>query len=165
MKEREIKIFELGASLFLILFGIYFLYEAFTAENIFGVIAGNEMAPMDVPKVILFVIVILSVMIFALTLFWFVKNKRERKERLTFFPKKTVLTFIFIIIYTSLWNVIGFTLSSFLYFSFQSKVLEPNRGWKQVILVSLGFTAACVVLFTVLFKVSFPEPLYDLIFH
>ncbi len=166
MKTKELKTLELIGSSFFILFTLFFLYVAFTSVNKFASRQlKGELAPMDVPKVVLFIMLILSIVVFVSTVRWFVHYKRNtagaEKDRLM--PKKTVVTLGMIAVYTGIWNVLGFTLSTFIYFAAQSKFLEPDRSLKQVMLTSACFTLISVLLFHTLFHISFPEPLFDLI--
>jgi hypothetical protein len=164
MKEREIKIFEVLACVFFILFALFFLYQAFASKTISASKEG-ELQPMDAPKTVLIGMSIFAGIILFFALKWYMVNGFKGKTKLDIFTVKTILTFVYILVYALLWNLIGFILCTFIFFVAESKTLEPSRSWKQVLLVSFIFTVGCVLLFRQLFYISFPEPLLDLIVH
>jgi hypothetical protein len=73
------------------------------------------------------------------------------------------------IIFALAWRLIGFTLSTAIFVTLVSKKLEPERSWKQVILVGIGVALVVFFLFVLVFKVPFPDrimgPIMDLILY
>ena len=83
-------------------------------------------------------------------------------ESRIFVDRRTWMTAISIIIYAILWNVIGFCLSSFLFFYAEALILKKDANKKYTALISIGVTMFIFVIFGVAFGVDFPEPLLEL---
>lgn len=173
MQEKRTKVFELIVAVFFMLFSSYMLYVAFTSKANMGAYAAKEMHPFTFPKIILFLMLFFAIICFSYTLSWLIKNKKKEqdtqitsfKEKLFFYlPQKSLMTYIFILVYIALWNVLGFALSTIAYISIQTKYLERERSMKQIILIATIVALGLTVLFSVLFRVNLPEPIIDLIF-
>lgn len=167
IEDRKLKIFELIVSIFFILFCSVMLYVSFTTKVSMGAYSRKELASFWFPKIVLFLMLGFAICCLIFTVSWFVRHKNEEKNKISFFElfhKKSVITYILLLVYVLMWNVIGFALSTFLYFGVQTKVMDVERSWKQIMLVSAGLTALLVLVFSVAFSVDFPEPLFELIF-
>ena len=80
-----------------------------------------------------------------------------------FMQREVAITLALIIAYAVCWNIIGFGLSSFLFFVAESIVLDRERPIWQALLLGVIMTAVIYFAFGFVFRVSFPEPLLDLI--
>jgi len=65
--------------------------------------------------------------------------------------------------YAVLWRIAGFSIGTFVYFITQTKLLDPSRSLKQITGASLLFTALLMVVFSGMFRVSFNEPVLNII--
>lgn len=120
----------------------------------------DGMQSMTFPKFIFaFIILLCSIKLIGNVLHM-VKNKEYAYESLN---GKVIASLLFIIVYAGLWQVLGFGLSSVLFVSLESFILRPQtKVWKSII-VAIGSTLVLYFVFGYLFKVSFPEPILDLI--
>lgn len=167
MEARKLKISELTASLFFMIFSGYMLYLSYTTKVSMGAYSGRELSPYWFPKIVLIIMLTFSCICFLFTIKWFINNRRVTEKKVGFFEihhKKSVITYCLLVVYALLWNVIGFSLSTVIYFSLQTKVMDKERSWMQIILISVVFTAGLVLLFSTLFNVKLPEPIIKSIF-
>jgi uncharacterized membrane protein len=162
--ERNKKKFQLFVSiLFLVLF-TFFLYTAYHTP---AIPVSRGMASMDFPKFLLIAMLIFSAIQLVLSITWFVKNRPQAAEKeekkAPIMEKKAIITAVLICVYAALWNLIGFSLSTFVYFIVQTKVLDPKKPVWRIALISLIAVVIMNVVFVQIFRVSFPEPLLSLI--
>ena len=132
----------------LLLLGTGFLYYNAATAKI--VSPDSDMASMDFPKGIT-------------TCITSAKEHSLDDESRIFVDRRTWMTAISIIIYAILWNVIGFCLSSFLFFYAEALILKKDANKKYTALISIGVTMFIFVIFGVAFGVDFPEPLLELV--
>lgn len=159
--QRNSKIFELSVSILLFCFAGYLIHVA----NSTGLPASDGMASMDFPRAIFVAIMLLLLYVIVTSILWFVKHPRsaETGEKVPMMKKKAVLTFIFICIYAALWKVIGFSISTFIFFTVESHMLDNKRPLRVALLIALVTTVLMLLIFGTLFKVQFPEPILELI--
>ncbi len=70
--------------------------------------------------------------------------------------KQPLLALVVLFSYPLLLKVFGFILSTFLFLFFLFKAMEP-RKWFPLVLISLGGSLACYLVFQVWLRVSFPK--------
>ncbi len=167
MDIRKLKC-EIGVTSFILAATIYLQYVAYTTKvrtNVQG------MQSMDFPKIILYLLIILCLFILITGIRKLVKFRRLEKaqnqgqetvDKPPMIHKKIILSTGLIIAYAIAWNIIGFILSSIAFFYVESRVLDNEKPWWQVLLLSLGYTAIVYVVFGLAFRVSFPEPIFEL---
>ena len=80
-------------------------------------------------------------------------------------PLRTLLTFLLVIVYVKLWDVLGFSISTFLFFAVESKLCKPEQSIGKTLLISLIFSVAVYLIFVVGFSMFLPEPILDLIIY
>jgi hypothetical protein len=159
------KFFEFVVSLFLMCVSIYLLYIANTSK-FFLSSESHEFSPMWFPKIILTTLFAMSCVIFCLSIHSFYRHKIDKKINLSVFDlfhKKSILTFFLILCYALLWWLIGFSISTFIYFILQTKAVDKERSLKQIVLVSVLFTMGLFVVFSLMFRVNFSEPIFSAI--
>lgn len=161
MQERINKYFELGVSVLLLIGAIFMEKVAIDTDK--PVTDGN-LTSMAFPKVLYLVIIVLCVYLVIRGIIWFVKNPAPKGEgKAVVVPFKSLVTFVMIVAYAFLWPIIGFTLSTFLFFFVESVFLSRKRPIWVTLLLAVGITVFISVVFGVFFKVSFPDPLMDAI--
>lgn len=145
--------------LLLLLAGSAFLY--YNASQAKSVATGTDMTSMDFPKGILAVLMALCALKLAAGLAGLAKEKVEETAP----PRdpRTALTMVFIVVYAFLWRILGFCLSSFLFFFAESLLLKRTLGKRQAVIISVGVTLTIYIIFGMAFGVDFPEPLLELI--
>ena len=142
-----------------------FLFLAFTTENKTAV---DGMKSMDFPKIILVLQLVLLVL---LVIADFAAAKKlagnpgdedseDGKE--PFMDKRITVSIAAILIYILLWNVVGFCCSSFLFFSFESQLLDDRQKFWKTLALGVGITVLIYLVFGVGFKVDFPEPILEM---
>ena len=122
----------------------------------------SDMASMDFPKGILIILAVLCIGKIITSCITSAKEHSLDDESRIFVDRRTWMTAISIIIYAILWNVIGFCLSSFLFFYAEALILKKDANKKYTALISIGVTMSIFVIFGVAFGVDFPEPLLEL---
>jgi len=159
--QRNARVFELSVSIFLFALSGYLFYVALTT----GRPASGGMSSMDFPKAILAVMMLASAVLIGRAVLWFIKNPKgsSKEAAAPLLPKKAVLTFALICVYAMLWKVLGFFLSSFFFFTVEAKMLDNERPLPMVTLIGFSAAVLMVLVFGVMFKVQFPEPLLELI--
>lgn len=156
--KRSVKIFEAISIGIMVLFSTIFLYVAFTTENKMVV---EGMKSMDFPKIIIIVQLLLVVLLVAKDFMG--KQAVSEKDNAPIVENKVTLSVAAIIAYVLLWNVIGFCLSSFIFFTFEARMLDNERKLWQTILLSIAVVTVIFCVFGIGFKVNFPEPLPGLL--
>ena len=158
MKKEE-RFYEKLVLALLILGTGFLYYNAATAKI---VSPDSDMASMDFPKGILIILAVLCIGKIITTCITSAKEHSLDDESRIFVDRRTWMTAISIIIYAILWNVIGFCLSSFLFFYAEALILKKDANKKYTALISIGVTMFIFVIFGVAFGVDFPEPLLEL---
>ena len=160
--ERNKKRFELGVSIVILLIVCFLMYVSFITPTI---PVSSGLASMDFPRIVFVFIILLSIAQIIVSICWFVKHpiKNNTEPKAAAFDKKVVLTAVLFCIYAALWNVIGFSLSSVIYFFIQTKLLDKKKPTLHVALISVLLVAVIDLLFVFVFKIHFPEPLLTLI--
>lgn len=156
MKKNN-KIFEIGVALVLMCLSMYMFWVAVTTDK---PVAKGEVSAMAFPKVCYLVIIVLCAYVAVTGIIQLKKILAvSAEEKVPLVERKSVLTFLFIVIYATLWNVIGFRLSTLLFFFAESYMLDKKRPVWVTILLAVAVTAVMYIVFDVFFKVSFPEGL------
>ena len=149
----------------------YLFYTAMTSEsyNFDGI------ASMTFPKYIIGAVIVLCVIRLVTNCCIAKKNqsavlqkKEEQEESMNGLTpqqhsRKIMLTLLFIIVYSLLWNVLGFALSTCLFVFLEAKFLRPSSSWISCLVVGIGATVVLYFIFGFLFNVEFPEPILGLI--
>lgn len=161
MKKND-RIMEAVAIVVIFLLTLLFFYIACTTKT--KAVTGG-IQPMDFPKVVLgvqlFLLVIAAVQLIGRGR----KNTDEavREKEETLVDKRVVFSIAAILIYIICWNVLGFCLSSFLFFSYEAHLLDKEDKLWKILVLGLVVTILIYLIFGVGFKVSFPEPLMELL--
>ena len=160
-KERNKKIFELGFILALIAVSVYMIY---VAQSTGLPTTDGSMTSMAFPKAAYIGIILLNLYLLAANITWLVRHPVDKNsEKVPMVPRKSVITFVLIVVYAAMWNVIGFTLSTFLFVLAESIILDRKRPiWLTLVIA----VVACIVMYVVFgmfFKVAFPDPLMDML--
>lgn len=157
--SRTEKKFELIVLIFLVILTGVLLFTASTADSV----ATDGLSSMEFPKYIFMIVIALCLIIMIPNIKTLCKKENNSESKEIFIDKRVGISLAFICSYAILWNVIGFFLSSFLYFSAQAKVLDKEKSNLQIILI--GFCVALFIygVFGFAFKVSFPEPLMEML--
>ncbi len=176
MKKEE-RFFE-RIVLLLLLAGAAFLY--YTAGLSKSVATGADMASMDFPKGILLVLMVFCAGKLMAGLAAQLKQNGGRttpaqadqpapEPQAADFSStgkrdpRTVLTMAAIVIYALFWRILGFCISSFLFFFAESILLKRDTPRLRAVLISAFVTLAIYVIFGMAFGVDFPEPLLELV--
>ena len=163
---RNNRIFEIGVSGFLFIATLYLFYIAITTVNKFP---NQGMGSMDFPKIFFAIQMVLCLFIFAKSVRGYLnsnevapKTKMEEEESLI--KTQVLISIVLTIAYAICWNLIGYLLSTFLFVVAESRVLDNSKSfWRSLVFASFVAVFTYIV-FGLLFQVSFPEPLLDLLF-
>lgn len=161
MKKND-RIMEAAAIVVIFLLTLLFFYIACTTKT--KAVTGG-IQPMDFPKVVLgiqlFLLVITAFQLIARGRKNTDEAVREKEEPLV--DKRVVFSIAAILIYIICWNILGFCLSSFLFFSYEAHLLDKEDKLWKILILGLVVTILIYLIFGVGFKVSFPEPLMELL--
>jgi len=158
MNKTE-KIYEsIVLGLFLIFFS-YLLYIAKTVESY----SFEGLASMDFPSWIFMIVIALSGLKLLGNIILFAKQRNLMNGKLDYVDPRVYVTLGLILLYAFAWNAIGFSISTFIFVTIESKLLRKESPWKKSFLIGFVATVFMVVVFGYLFNVDFPEPLYELI--
>jgi hypothetical protein len=158
MNKTE-KIYEsIVLGLFLIFFS-YLLYIAKTVESY----SFEGLASMDSPSWIFMIVIALSGLKLLGNIILFAKQRNLMNGKLDYVDPRVYVTLGLILLYAFAWNAIGFSISTFIFVTIESKLLRKESPWKKSFLIGFVATVFMVVVFGYLFNVDFPEPLYELI--
>lgn len=122
----------------------------------------SGMQSMTFPKGIFVIMLVFCTVKFILNLIEIIAE-RESEEKFEHLHPVKLLLLTMILVYASMWNVIGFGLSSAVFITLASKLLRRTCSWLKAILVGVGSTAFIYIVFGFLFNVDFPEPILNLI--
>ena len=95
------------------------LYTAFKSQKSLNQ-SVKVIKAMTMPKIILTFMLVISLYVLGATIFWYVKNRHAGNiwpDFLHLFTKKTMLTFVLVVLYACSWKYLGFSISTFLYFT------------------------------------------------
>lgn len=96
------------------------------------------------------------------------KLKKEMTSAPSAFQKgqaaKIIVTILLIVAYAAMWNVIGFFVSTLIFFFVESMLLDTS-SWKKAALLSILYAIVVYAVFGLCFNVSFPEPILDMILN
>ena len=161
--QRNSKYFELIVSILLLAGSCFMLYIAQTTGKPSN---DGSLSAMAFPRAIYIAIVVLSVYLIAKCAKWFKDNPKTAENapaKGTFLPQKSVVTFIAICVYAALWQVIGFSLSTLLFFIAESIYLDRKRPIWLTILIGVIATVVMYAVFGLSFKVALPDPLMNML--
>lgn len=161
MKKND-RIMEAIAVAITFLLTLVFFYIACTTKT--KAVSGG-IGPMDFPKIILGIQLVLLLVIAVQAVNRFRKRAPEPSEEAKepLMDKRVLLSIAAILIYIVCWNILGFCLSSFLFFSYEAHMLDKEDKLWKVMALGLVATVLIYLIFGVGFKVSFPEPLAELL--
>ena len=170
-KERNKKIFELIFILALIAVSGYMIYVAQTT----GMPGQNDqLSSMAFPKAAYIGIIAMCVYLLIDNIRWLIKHPVDKNsEKAPYVPKRSVITFVLIVVYAFSWKYIGFSLATFAFVFIESLVLQkiknsPTSVEKQyplwlTIVISIVAAVFMYVVFGMFFKVNLPDPLMNMI--
>lgn len=158
-KQRNNKIFELAVSVFFLCVSVYMIY---VAQNTGKPTTDGSMTSMAFPKAIYIVIIALCAYLIVMNLIWFKNHPKDpNAAKVPMVPLKSVLTFVFIVIYAALWKVIGYTASTLLFFLAEAYMLDRKKPFWLTLVIAVCACALMYVVFGMMFKVNLPDPLMD----
>lgn len=166
-KTKENKFFELLVTIIFTIFSAFMLYIAFKTQKPTNQ-AIKVIHAMTIPKIVLAAMLIASVYVLIHTISWYYKNRKYGNLFPSFgglVTKKTFFTLVLVILYACAWKYLGFSISTFIYFAIQSKLVKSEQSIKKTLLVAAAFTIAAYVIFSIGFKMFFPEPILDRILY
>lgn len=161
--NRNSKYFELIVSVLLLIGSCFMIYIAQTTGK---PSTDGSLTAMAFPRAMYIVIIILSVYLIAMNAIWFKNNPKTPENtppKGTLLPRKSWVTFVAICVYAAMWQVIGFSLSTLLFFIGEAIYLDRKRPLWLTILIGVIATIFMYVVFGVLFKVSLPDPIMDMV--
>jgi len=111
-----------------------------------------------------FIVVLSGGMLFFLSALWLVMTLLKKwgmEASRRFFPesdsyKRVLLTLSSLLVFALLLERVGFMISSLVLMIFLFRAIEPQR-WRLTILLAVGITVLCVMVFQVWLRVQFPE--------
>ncbi len=164
--EKSKRIFEISVSGFLFLLTLYLFYISVTTVNKFP---NQGMGSMDFPKTFFAIQMLLCLIIFVNAVRARPKSDKADSQADAARPEgiiktKVLATIVLIIAYAICWNLIGYILSTFLFVIAESRVLDDSKAFWRSLLFALFVAIFTFIVFGILFQVSFPEPLRELLF-
>ena len=158
---------EMSVTSFILALTCYLQYVAYTSKVRTKV---DGIKSMTFPKVVLYTIIVLCLIVLVQGILNYRKLKKtvantentevhEKKK----FDIRILVTIGLILLYAVLWNVIGFTLSSILFVFVESMLLDHSKPWWHGLLIAVGYVIIVYLVFALGFKVSFPEPIFDVL--
>lgn len=172
MKKRTYELIVIV--LFLILCGV-FLSEGLVKNVLPAAFVGEYTKPYDVPNVVLIVIAALSIGLLIKNIIGIVREKKsdtavaeggpaddaaaakQRSDRL-----KARLTLLFIILFIIAWRFLGFYIAAPIFVFVECMILpeKEKRSVVKSLICAAATTGMCYVVFTLLFQIRFPSPLF-----
>ena len=156
---------EIAVTSLILALACYLEYVAYTTKVRTKV---QGMQSMTFPKIILYVLIFLCAIVLVKGILNYIKLKKQAEPdtgkdtgNKKTFDYRIPLTVALIIMYAALWNVIGFVLSSYIFVSIESILLDHSKAWWHALLIALGYVVIVYLIFSVGFKVHFPEPILD----
>ena len=158
--DKTQKVSEIIVAIVLLGFSAWWGFIAYTTHYPPSARRMGTISSMAIPKVALTILFIISLLQVIKSVRWMWKHSKEvKRQKITLFEGKIPLLALSLVLFAVFWNIIGFSLTSFLEFVFVAKYLEPGRKTRNVILVGLVFTISIVILFGLFFKIPFYDPL------
>ena len=163
LKKQRIEMAVTGLMLGLASYLQYIAYHTKARTTVQG------MQSMTFPKIILYLMMFLC----AVTLIRGIITYRRLKKEMTSAPSasqkgqatKIIVTILLIVVYAAMWNVIGFFVSTLIFFFVESMLLDTSFSWKKAALLSILYATVVYAVFGLCFNVSFPEPILDMILN
>lgn len=161
MKKND-KIMEAVAVGLIFVLTLLFFYIACTTKT---KAAAGGIQPMDFPKIILGIQLILLAAVTVRMIASIKKDigEKAKEDKEPLVDRRVALSVAAILIYIICWNILGFCLSSFLFFSYEAHLLDKEDKLWKILVLGLAVTGMIYLIFSIGFKVSFPEPLVELL--
>lgn len=141
----------------------YLLYVARTSPSYSS---GGDTASMTFPSWIFLITFLISIIKIFSNVYAAGKAKNDASAK---YPEKTdikvYITLAAVIAYAICWEIIGFSASTVVFVAAVSHLLRPSCSWLKCLAVALAVAIFMNVVFGVLFKVDFPEPLLEYLFY
>ena len=161
LKKQRIEIAVTGLILGIAGYLQYVAYHTKVRTNVQG------MQSMTFPKIILYVMMLLCTVTLIKGIVNYGKLRKEAGKESEPAQKgrmlKIAATIVLIAVYAAMWNVIGFILSSLIFFFAESMLLDSSGSWKKAVVIAIVYTIVVYVVFGFCFGVSFPEPILEAI--
>ncbi|HHV64989.1 MAG TPA: tripartite tricarboxylate transporter TctB family protein [Peptococcaceae bacterium] len=165
--DKDKKFFEVVVSAFLLALTVFLLYISYTSPSTF---VADGLASMDFPKSVFYIQAVLCLIVLVNSVKKYllcIKEERstqvsDKVAKTPLINSKVLISIILIIIYVFLWDYLGFILSSFIFFTVESRILDKEKALWKCVIIGLLVALLSYVIFGILFQVSFPEPLLDL---
>lgn len=140
-----------------------FLYYRTTTFDEPSFLLGDNVLPTHFPRLALFVIALLTLVIPFEHRFWPQRWRRIEEDRSSEIPLVTWLTMIFLVAVVLAEPYLG-TILTILLTCFAFPVLWGERRWWLVVPYAIGFTAAVTLVFNQFLRVYFEPGLFDISF-
>ena len=168
MKKRT---YELIVILLFLAFCGVMLSEGLTKNVLPTAFVSEFTKPYDFPNVALIVIAVLCLFLLVKTIIGMSKDKKQaaetpdkRTEEEKAVAKtnlmKSRITLGLIIVYVILWKFLGFFIATPIFVFAECMVLPEKRVWWKALACAGATTVACYLVFTLLFQIHFPNPLF-----
>lgn len=142
----------------LILFS-YLFYIARTSPSY----TFEGIASMEFPSWIFIIVLLLcAIKLIGNIMFQIKRGDKQAASKEKVSPKINLSIFL-IVLYAVMWNIVGFSISSFSFVSVEAKILRPQISWKIVLLIGFLVTVAVDIVFGLFFNIDFPEPIFEII--
>lgn len=164
--EKNKRVFEISVSGFLFVVTLYLFYISVTTVNKFP---NQGMSSMDFPKTFFAIQMVFCLIIFFNAVRAWLKTDKADSQASAERPRaiintKVLVTIVLIVAYAICWNLIGYILSTFLFVVAESRMLDDSKDFWRSLLFALFVAIFTFIVFGILFQVSFPEPLRELLF-
>lgn len=167
--DKDKRIFEIFVSGFLLAFTLFLLYTSFTTSSKITVVEG--LTSMAFPRAILYVQAVFCLFVLGNSTKAYLQEKKDREpvtenkkqDKRPLINNKVLFSLVLMIIYVLLWDYLGFILSTILFFTVEAKMLDIEKPLWKCILFGLLVAGFSYIVFGVIFQVSFPEPLFELL--
>lgn len=153
MKKSELFYELLTAIVFLIIGIVFFVVSCqptITAPE-------GQLGPMAMPRAISIVVIVVSVYLIVKNLIKSRAVLEEFKEVLAETDKRVWITCVIIVLYAIAWINFSFLISTMIFFTIESKLIDKNRKIWQCLLFAVATTVGIYLVFTLVFNIYFPE--------
>lgn len=141
----------------------YLLYVARTSPSYSS---GGDTASMTFPSWIFLITFLISVIKIFSNAYVARNTKSDTSTKcLKKTDIKVYITLAAIIAYAICWEIIGFSVSTVVFVAGVSHLLRPSCSWLKCLAVAFAVAIFMNIVFGVLFKVDFPEPLLEYLFY
>jgi Na+/melibiose symporter-like transporter len=166
--NKTTRVYELVDTLLIMAVCIFMLITTFntpTSKNVEG------LGSMDFPIAIFIIVICFCTIVIVKNILLIMKTReiektqteeQKLKNRFVKIDKRICNTIILIVMYVFMWNIIGFSFSTLLYFAVQAKALNKQNSWLLCAVIGVATVLFVNLVFVKLFMMKFPEPLFEM---